>query len=401
MSKWLTLIGVGDDGLPGLTPAARAALDAAEIVVGSERVLGEAPPLDAETHLWTCPLSDMLARIEGWRGRRVAVLATGDPMHYGVGVTLLRHLAHEEITVLPAPSAFSLAAARLGWPLQDVETLSLHARPVALLQAFLAPGARLIALTGGASTVHEVAAQLADGGYGRSRLTVLEHMGGADERQMTFEARACNGRNFAEFNTLAIDCKAEPGAPLRPRVPGLPDDAFAHDGQLTKREIRAITVAALAPTPGALLWDVGAGCGSVAIEWMRAAPGARAIAFERKPERLAMIAENASALGTPDLDSVPGELPGTFDGQPQPDAIFIGGGVSNPAIFDACWAALPAGGRMVANAVTLEGETAVVGFHGRHGGELVRMDVAHVTQVGAFRGMEPRMAVMQWRTTKE
>lgn len=401
MSKWLTIIGIGDGGLSGLPCVARSALEEAEIVVGSQRVLDEVPPMQAEIHAWSSPLGDMLARIEGWRGRRVAVLATGDPMHYGVGTTLLRHVPRDEIVVIPAPSAFSLAAARLGWALEEVEPVSLHARPASLLRAFLQPGAKVIALTGGAPTVHEVAGLLSEAGYGRSRLTVLEHMGGTAERVLTFEARASNGHDLADFNTLAIDCVADPGTPLYPRVPGLPDSAFVHDGQLTKREVRAVTVAALAPAPGALLWDVGAGCGSVAIEWMRAVRGALALAFEHKPERLAMIADNAAALGTPALQSVPGELPETLHGKPEPQAVFIGGGVSKPAIFEACWAALGSGGRMVANAVTLEGQSAVFGLHRRHGGELVRMDVSNVTRVGDLHAMRPRMAVTQWRTVKE
>ena len=187
---------------------------------------------------------------------------------------------------------------------------------------------------------------------------------------------------------------------MLPTTPGLPDDAYVHDGQLTKREVRAVTLSALAPAPGALLWDVGAGCGSIGIEWMRAARGAKAMAFERHPERLAMIAENTFSLGTPELDVIPGELPDTLQDQPTPAAIFLGGAVSDTSVFEACWAALPIGGRMVANAVTLEGESAVAGYHKSYGGELVRMEVSRVEAVGSMRGMRPGMAVLQWRGVK-
>lgn len=400
MSAWLTIIGVGDDGLEGLAPAPRALIEGADIVVGSARVLEQAALHDVETHSWGSPIEDMVAKIEGWKGRNVVVLATGDPMHYGIGATLARHMPPDEMTVIPAPSAFALAAARLKWPLQEVETLSLHGRPVSLLQPFIQRQAKLLALTGGSETVHEAAEMLRARGFGASRLTVFEHMGGDDERVVTLAAEDCKGKNFNDFNTLGIECVAGPDATLLPRVPGLPDQAFTHDGQLTKREVRAVTLSALGPTPGALLWDVGAGCGSVAIEWMRSAPGARAIAFERHDARIKMITENAAALGAPGLEVVTGDVAETLGRHAAPSAIFLGGAVVKKQVFDACWSALRAGGTLVANAVTLEGEAALIARHEAYGGELVRIDVSHVTNVGSRRALKPRMAVTQWRAVK-
>jgi precorrin-6B C5,15-methyltransferase / cobalt-precorrin-6B C5,C15-methyltransferase len=400
MTAWLSVVGVGDDGVSGMTPAARAIVEGAEIIVGAERLLDGLSRKGRELHGWASPLSETVARIEGWRGRKVAVLASGDPMHFGVGCTLARHIPVEEMRVVPAPSAFSLAAARLGWPLQEVECLSLHGRPAELILPLVAPGVRILALTGGAETVRKVADLLRRQGFGASRLYVLEHMGGEAERGIALSAEEVSEQPFAEFNLLAIECVADPGAVVLPRAPGLPDEAFHHDGQITKREIRAVTLAALSPLPGALLWDVGAGCGSIAIEWMRAARGVRAIAFERDKDRISLIGENAAGLGVPDLEIVAGDAPETLQGRSPPDVLFHGGAVSDEAVFDACWSALPRGGRLVANSVTLEGEAALIARHGRFGGDLVRIDVAHLFPIGGKRGLQPRMSVLQWRAVK-
>lgn len=401
MSAWLTIIGIGDDGLENLPPASRVLLDQAEVVFGSKRILEHADLKETEAIAWTPPLENALAELLGKKGRNVVVLATGDPMLYGMGATLTRHMPPEEMIVVPAPSAFSLAAARLKWPLQNVETISLHAHPVAALQSFLQPGARLIALTGGSNTVNEVAQLLRARGYEQSILTVLEHMVGTDERIVTKTAAECKEESFADFNTLAIECIASPGARHLPRIPGLPDDAFINDGQLTKCEVRAMTLAALGPTHGALLWDIGAGCGSVAIEWMRAAREAHAIAFEANENRVKLIAQNAVALGVPDLEIIPGNAEQTLPGNDTPDAVFIGGAVTSETVFSAGWQALKSGGRMVANAVTLEGEAALAMRHQNLGGELIRIDISQAGVVGSRRAMRPRMAVTQWRAVKE
>ncbi len=400
MKTWLSVIGTGADGVAGLTPAARAILQQAEFVVVPKRLLHSGDFGTSSVHTWSSPLTGTLDQLTAWRGRNVVVLATGDPLNYGIGTTLMKRFGLDEMQIVPAPSAFSLAAARMGWALQDVETLSLHGRPDARLHAFLHPGAKLLILTSGAQTITQAAEMLQTRGFGPSAMTVLENMGGPDEKITDFAAEDAENHRFGAFHTLAIRCVASTNAVILPTTPGLPDDAYKHDGQLTKREVRAMTLAALAPTPGALLWDVGAGCGSIAIEWMRAARGAQAIAFERHPDRLAMISENALALGTPDLAIIPGDLPATLHDHPTPSAIFLGGAVSKQPVFEACWEALAPGGRMVANAVTLEGEGAVAGYHKSFGGELVRMDVSRVEAVGTMRGMRPGMAVLQWRGVK-
>ncbi len=225
-------------------------------------------------------------------------------------------------------------------------------------------------------------------------------MAGPYERIVKLTAEECGSQDFADLNTLAIECIAGVDAKVLPRTPGLPDEAFCHDGQLTKREVRAITLAALGPARHALLWDVGAGCGSIAIEWMRAARGAQAIAFEQNPDRIKLIAENAVALGVPELEVAAGDVEQTLQGHLAPSAIFLGGAVTNENVFKTCWAALPPGGRLVANAVTLEGEVALIARHEAHGGELVRIDISHVAGIGTRRALKPRLAVIQWRVTK-
>ncbi len=401
MSPWLTIVGVNDDGPNGLAPGPRAVIEAADIVVGSQRILDREDLGDTETHNWTSPFEDMVTQIESWRGKNVVVLATGNPMHYGVGATLIRHIPAEEMTVIPAPSAFSLAAARLGWPVQSLEMISLHGRPVSLLHPFVQPGAKLLVLMGDGQTVHKAASLLCERGYDESKLTVLEHMDGPYERIVRLTAQECRSQDFADFNTLGIECVAGVDSKLLPSTPGLPDDAFTHDGQLTKREVRAVTLAALGPTPGAMLWDVGAGCGSVAIEWMRAARNARAIAFEKNKPRIKMIAENAVALGAPGLEVVEGDAGKTLKDHTVPDAVFLGGAVTSEDVFKISWSALKPGARLVANAVTLEGEAALIKRHEAYGGELVRIDISHVTSIGSRRALRPRMAVMQWRVVKE
>lgn len=404
MTPWLTVIGMGCDGLGGLNAEARAALDAAEIVAGSKRQLDAAGIDAAKRYEWPSPLAGGIAAIKAQEGKRIAVLASGDPMHYGIGATLLRALNGRSLTgamrVIPAPSAFSLAAARLGWPLQDTVCISLHGRSVDDMRRHIQDRNRVLALTEGHATVAAVIETLREMGFGASRLTLLENLGGPDERIRALSPDEPLPNDIAPLMTLAIDCVAGPEAQPLTAVPGLPDDAFVHDGMLTKREVRAVALAALAPGPFQHLWDIGAGCGSVAIEWMRAAHGATAVAIEREAARCAMIEENRKRLGTPRLEIVEGHAPEALNRQKTPDAVFIGGGVSDPAIFKAAWQALPIGGRVVANAVTLEGETALSAWHRDRGGELVRIQVSAATDVGGFRGMRPRMAVTQWRAVK-
>lgn len=399
MSGWIDVVGIGEDGLDGLAPAARALVDAAEVLVGGERHLAMLPDgHPAERVRWGKPFEDSYAAIERHAGKRVVVLTTGDPMHYGAGAALSRRMPDALREIVPAPGAFSLAAARMRWPLQDAVCLSLHGKRAERLYLHLHPGARLLILSDGSNTPARVAGMLTARGYGDSRMTVLEHMGGKREARRDSLAREWGDAPAAALNTIAVDCLAAADAPALPRVPGLPDDAFEHDGMMTKREVRAATLAALAPLPGRLLWDVGAGCGSVGIEWMRA--GGRAIAVERDPGRAAIAARNALALGVPELEIVGGEAPAVLDGLDPPDAVFIGGGIGAPGLVEACWTGLRPGGRLVANTVTVEGESALLRLHRRHGGALVRFAVSRLSPVGRLHGWKPMMTVTQWQAAK-
>jgi precorrin-6B C5,15-methyltransferase / cobalt-precorrin-6B C5,C15-methyltransferase len=400
MTRWLTIAGMGEDGWDGLPARARHAIEAAEVIVGSTRLLGFLPETKAEIHEWPQPFSAVVDSIRPLRGRKTVILATGDPLNYGVARKIMEFIPFAEMEIVPHLSAFSLAASRMGWSLPDCDTLTLHGRDAAHIEPFIQPDVRLIVLTADATTIPEVARRLVARGFGKSEITVLENMGGEREGQSAFIADTLPGRSHSDLNTLAIRCIATPGAKLFSRLAGLPDEAFQHDGQLTKREVRAATLAALAPSPEQLLWDVGAGCGSVSIEWMRAARGAEAIAFESNAARLAMIAANADALGTPRLKVVAGEAPYTYAGQPAPDAVFIGGGIWIPGVFEQAWEALKPGGRMVANVVTIEGELHLYDLHEKHGGDIVRLDVSTLTHVGRLRALRPRMAVTQWRAQK-
>jgi precorrin-6Y C5,15-methyltransferase (decarboxylating) len=413
VTPWLTIVGIGEGGVMALPGSAQALIAGSAVVLGPERLLAGLPPSgtlplvgnagEGESQkriAWTSPLSAMLDQVRSLRGTGTVILATGDPMWFGIGATLANHLPPDEFTVIPHPAAFQLAAARLRWPLQHVATLSLHGRAVEAIHPHLLPGNRILALTSDRTTCAAVAQILVARGYGESQLTVLEHLGGAAERITTTTSAAFDATAIGDFHTLAVDCVAGPGAALLPPVSGLPDEAFISDGQLTKREVRAATLARLAPYPGALLWDVGAGCGSVAIEWLRAARDANAIAFERDPARRDMIARNALAFGTPTLAVVPGDAPASLAGQSPPDAIFLGGDVGNRALFDACWSALRPGGRLVANAVTVDGEQELYARHAGLGGELVRIDVSVLDRIGDHRVLRPRMAVTQWAVTK-
>jgi precorrin-6Y C5,15-methyltransferase (decarboxylating) len=405
MSKpWLTIVGIGDNGLASLGAEAHAALAAAETIVLGERLETVLEELQStrlkRTLSWASGFRAVLERVKDMRGTPVTILATGDPLHFGIGATLAQVFASSEMRVLPSPSAFSLAASRLGWPLQAVAQISLHGRPVAALNRHLLPGARILALTSDASTVLQAADILVARGFGASVLHVLAHMGGPSENilRMTAGELQAQKPEIGDFHTLAIDCAQD--GPLLSPVPGLPDDAFVHDGQLTKREIRAATLSLLAPFPNALLWDVGAGCGSIAIEWLRSGLGTRAVAIESKPERLTMIRQNADTLGVPDLTIIEGAAPDALAGLDTPDVIFIGGGITQDNLFQACWTALKPGGRLVANVVTLEGEARLVALREKFGGALTRISVARAAPVGRYCGWKTLMPVTLWSVAK-
>jgi precorrin-6Y C5,15-methyltransferase (decarboxylating) len=383
MSPWLTVVGIGEDGYKGLGKNARHALLGAHQVFGSSRQLDLLPPcIQAERRQWSSPFS--LQPVLEQHGEPVCVIASGDPMLFGVGVSLSRHVPIDQMRVIPAPSSYSLAAARLGWALQDVVTLSVVARPLAALNAQLHNGLRLLVLSNDGSSPTAIAALLRERGFGPSHMTVLEHLGGASERRFDGVANEWSNPEIAALNLVAIDCRAEPDTLRLSPLGGLPDDAFRHDGQLTKRDVRAITLARLAPVPGELLWDVGAGCGSIGIEWMRAHPTCRAVAIESNEDRQQLIEFNRDALGVPGLQLVRGRAPDALEGLEPPDAIFIGGGVTRAGVLDSCWQQLRSGGRLIANAVTLQSEAMLVNWREQHGGDLTRIHLAHAKPLGEF-----------------
>lgn len=401
----VTVVGIGADGWAGLPAPSREALRGAEVLVGGARQLGLLPAAECpgERVTWPSPLGPAVPGVlAAHAGRRIAVLASGDPYFYGIGRTVTRALGTVP-RVLPHPSSVAYACARSGWAQEECEVVSTVGRPVARLAAVLHQGRKVLVLSAGAATPCEVAALLRERGFGPSRLRVLEQLGGPGERVTEGTAADWPHPPGDALNIVAVECVRDGGPAGGPRlgaVPGLPDEAYEHDGQLTKRHVRAATLAALAPAPGELLWDVGGGAGSIAVEWLRTHPVCRAVTVERNGERAARIARNAERLGVPGLRVVTGTAPGALAGLPAPDAVFIGGGLTAPGLLAACWAALPAGGRLVANTVTLESEALLVEWYRRHGGELVRLAVSHGVPVGGFTGWRQAMPVTQWAVTK-
>ena len=349
---------------------------------------------------WPSPFDGAADEVMNYRGRQICVLASGDPFHYGVGAVLAQKINAREMIVVPAPSAFSLAAARLGWSLPQTTLLSVHGRTLDLVRPHLQPGARILALTSDGGGPEAIARLLAQSGFGASRLMVLEALGGPRERIRTTTAAAFDLGAVDPLNTLAIEVEAAPGARIIARSPGLADDLFEHDGQITKREVRAVTLSSLAPRRGELLWDIGAGAGSVAIEWLLADPLMRAIAVEKRGDRAARIRRNAAALGVPGLEIVEDTAPAVLAGLAAPDAIFVGGGASEPGVIDATIEALRPGGRLVVNAVTLETEALLIARHAALGGELLRIAISRAGAVGGKTGWRAAMPVTQWAWTK-
>jgi precorrin-6B C5,15-methyltransferase / cobalt-precorrin-6B C5,C15-methyltransferase len=399
--RWLSIIGIGEDGIDGLSSVAKHLISSAELVVGGARHLELAGDLVLGQRLiWPSPMSDAFSEIKRHRGRSVVVLASGDPFHFGVGKQLATFVPAEEFVCLPQPSAFSLAAARMGWSLQDVALVTLHGRALHGIIRHLQPGARILALSWDGTTPAKLAELLNTHRMGQSRVSVLEAMGGPRERIRHAAASTFDIADIAPLNTIAIEVIAEPGAAIIALAPGLDDALFEHDGQLTKREIRAVTLSSLEPRHGELLWDIGLGAGSVAIEWLLRHPSLSAIGVEARQDRADRAARNAAALGAPDLKIVQGRAPEALVGLDRPDAVFIGGGMMDDGVFEAVWAALKPGGRLVANAVSLETEARFADYFGRFGGDLVRLQVARVDKIGTMSGWRPAMPVTQWRVRK-
>jgi precorrin-6B C5,15-methyltransferase / cobalt-precorrin-6B C5,C15-methyltransferase len=398
--RWLSIVGIGEDGAAGLSLVARGLIENAEFVFGGRRHLALAASLiRGVARPWPSPFDRATEEVLRHRGRQVCVLASGDPFHYGVGAVLARHIDAREMVVVPAASAFSLAAARLGWSLPDSVLLSLHGRALDLIRPHLQPGARILTLTSDGEAPTALAALLTETGFGASRLTVLEALGGAHEQIRQTKAAAYDLGAVGALNTVAIEVEAAAGARVLARTAGLANALFEHDGQITKREVRAVTLSSLAPRRGELLWDIGTGSGSVAIEWMLADPAMRAIAIERRPDRAARARRNAAAFGVPGLEIVEGTAPSALIGLASPDAVFIGGG-ADAGVLDAATRALRTGGRLVVNAVTLETEALLLARHAAFGGELIRIAISRADAVGTKTGWRAAMPVTQWLWTK-
>ncbi|WP_169570210.1 precorrin-6y C5,15-methyltransferase (decarboxylating) subunit CbiE [Sneathiella limimaris] len=401
MTAWLHIIGVGDDGLDSLPTHLLELINSAELVIGGDRHLAMLPrSFDRPVMSWPSPLIKLVEEVLNRKGKQVVVLATGDPMHYGIGVTFGKHLDKSEFTVHTAPSAFSLAAARLGWDLSKTVNMTLHGRPLELLLPHLFDGAQILALSDDGTTPAKVAKLLTSRGFGDSQMNVLEHMGGPQEACLQGIASLWDQKPTKDLNTIAITLKAGAEALPLSIAPGLPDDAFMQDGQLTKREIRAATLSALTPYPGGLLWDVGAGSGSVGIEWMRLHPQNRAIAIEHRQDRLNMIEVNKTNLGVPGLKIMAGKAPEVLAGLEAPDRIFIGGGLTTSNLFSDCWDALKPGGILVANTVTVEGEQLAFELSDTYGGELTRLNFSRAMKIGGFTSWKPFRQVTQLRLQK-
>jgi precorrin-6Y C5,15-methyltransferase (decarboxylating) len=401
-APWLTLLGWGEGGTEGLTAASREALEAAELVFGAQRHLRLLPPLAAEVREWPVPFAEGIPRLLAERGRRVVMLVSGDPFWFGAGTTLARHLPATEWRALPAPATFSLATSRLGWPLEACTCLGLHAKPLTRIRPYLQQHRHLLVLLRNGDAVRELAGLLVRFGFGASRLHVLEALGGEDECIRSVRADASLPDDIAHPVAVGLEVAGE--GPALPLTSGLADEWFEHDGQITKQAVRAMTLAALAPTAGERLWDIGAGSGSIAIEWLLVHPENKAVAFECHAERAARARRNADNLGVDWLEVVEGAALDVLENQaqgdlPPPDAVFIGGGLSE-SLLETLWQRLPPGVRLVANAVTLESEALLAEWQRRAGGELLRIELSSAAPLGNRRGWKASYPIVQWRVSR-
>ena len=398
----VALVGIGADGWSGMLPSAMAQVEMAGVVIGGQRQLDLLPDtVAAERVPWPSPLRPAVRElVDRHRSRGLVVLASGDPMHFGIGRALVEEVGLQNLRILPHPSSISLACARLGWPIEDTDVISLVGRPLASLTTSLHHRRRLLVLSNGAATPTEVAKLLTDQGFGGSTMTVLDQLGAPSETRHSGVAETWRAALGDPLNVVAVECVLSPEGTRLGLAPGLADSAYEDDGQLTKREVRAVTISSLAPAPGELLWDIGGGAGSIAIEWMRAHRTCRAIAVESDHARAARIGRNAEALGVPGLRVVNGRAPAALSELPVPDAVFIGGGLTAQGMLDAAWAALKPGGRLVANTVTLESEALLAQWYAREGGELIRIATSRAKAMGGFTGWQQAMPVTQWSVTK-
>jgi precorrin-6Y C5,15-methyltransferase (decarboxylating) len=402
----VTVVGVGDDGWPGLTEEARGVLREAPLIAGSARHLALMPDLPGRRVSLPSPLLPRLDELVA-ANPGLCLLASGDPMLHGLGATLARRLGAGQLRVLPAVSSVALACSRLGWAGHEVEVVSLVSRPAEAVLPAVQPGARVLVLSRDGGTPAMLAALLADRGWGSTQLTVLEHLGGRAERvRGPYQAHSAGDETsvgdetFADLSVVALACEPDAATAVLPRVPGLPDAAYETDGQLTRREARALALAALAPGPSQLLWDIGAGSGSVGIEWMRAESRARAVAVEVRADRAERVRRNAVALGVPGIDVVCGAAPDALAGLSVPDAVFLGGGLTADGVLEACWQRLRPGGRLVAHAVTVESEAQLHQWRRAVGGQLVKLALSYAGPLGGFTTWRPALPITQWQVTR-
>lgn len=396
-ANWLTIIGLGEDGLDGLSGASRDALEAAEIVMGAARHLALLPDVAAKAVTWPVPFGDGIPVLMALRGKRVVMLASGDPFWFGAGSVVTRHLSPAEWLALPAVSTFGLAASRLGWPLEQTVTVGLHAAPFARLKPQIFVGQRILATLRDGGAVADLAKWLVDEGFGASTLHVLEALGSDAERIRSTTAAAMTLDNIQHPVSVGIEIAG--GGTVLSQASGRADDLFDNDGQITKRPIRALTLSALAPRPTEHLWDIGGGSGSIGIEWLLAHPTTRATAIEIDPDRADRIRANAASLGVDRLDVITGCAPDALAGLSAPDAVFIGGGISHE-MLQTVWAAMPLGARLVVNAVTLEAEVLLAQWHADKGGEMMRIELAHSQPLGRKRGWKSAFPIVQWSVSK-
>ncbi|WP_419740002.1 precorrin-6y C5,15-methyltransferase (decarboxylating) subunit CbiE [Ruegeria sp.] len=395
-TPWLTVLGLGEGGLDGLSPANRQVLDRAEVIMGPPRHLSLVPETGAERIEWPVPFSDGLPILTGLQGRATVVLASGDPFWFGAGSVIARNFDAAEWTARPGQSTFSLAAARLGWPLEGTQTFGLHAAPLTRLRPHLSPGLRAIILLRNGAAVAELATYLTETGFADTQLHVMEALGGPRERARSVSLTEALLGTFDHPVCVGLEVAGE--GRVFPKASGKPDDIFETDGQITKRPIRALTLSALAPQRGEHLWDIGGGTGSISIEWLMCDPTLTATTIEPRVDRAERIRRNADALGQDRLNVVHGTAPDALSGLPLPDVVFIGGGLSADLL---AWLrdALPSGARLVANAVTLESEALLARWHEELGGDLLRIELAHSAPLGPRRGWKSAYPVVQWSVT--
>lgn len=397
---WLSIIGINENGVDGLSTQARELIASAELVAGGARHLELAKDLiKGKNKIWENPIENTIKKILSYRNSQVAVLASGDPFCYGIGATIARYIPIEEMLVIPAPSCFTLAAAKLGWSLQDTVTIGLNGRALEKIIPHLQPKVKILALSTDETTPALLADLLNKRGFDKVKFWVLEHLGGEKERIRPM-AYGSVLKDIARLNMVALEIDEDSAGKIIPVACGLADDFFENDGQLTKREVRAVTISSLAPRKGELLWDIGLGAGSIAIEWMLCDGANRAIGFEKNPERAARAKRNALALGVPDLQIIEGAAPDVLHGMEAPDAVFIGGGAGNPEVIEAAWRVLKSGGRLVVNSVTLETESVVIAACKKYGGNIIRIGIERSEAVGTMTGLRPAMSVLQWSVIK-